>query len=83
LGISHYKTPSQSLANLSRSVQPLLPFPKIKMKKKKSRRNEEEEEKSNLCCLYIHWSMVKLPVSKTFKRTEYFHTSTPVRSHQL
>ena len=41
------------------------------------------ENKSNLCYLYIHWSMVKLSMACSLNRTESFHSHTPNRSHQL
>ena len=39
--------------------------------------------KSNLCCPYPHLIKVKLPVASPLKKTEFFPTYTPARSHYL
>ena len=47
------------------------------------RKQTSKPTKSNLCCPYTHWSMVKLPVASPLKKTEFFPTPIPTRSHQL
>lgn len=38
---------------------------------------DEEQKKSNLCCPYIHWSMIKLLVASSLKKTEPSPRRTP------
>jgi hypothetical protein len=44
---------------------------------------EEEKNKPSFCCLYTHWSKVKLPVASPIKKTYSFPTCTPNRNHHL
>lgn len=56
-----------------------VPEPPFHLKKRKI------NTKSNLCCLYTHWSMVKLPGASPVQKTESFSTPGPeaVNSEEL
>jgi hypothetical protein len=45
-------------------------------RKRRRRREKKKKNQPNLCCLYNHWSMAKLPVASPLKKTESFPPKT-------
>lgn len=58
-------------------------LPKRKKKKKGQDKTRKARVKSKVWCLCTHKTMVKLPVTSPFKKTESFPAHNPARRHQL